>query len=283
MTDAAGNSQGTFRIGAVISRGIGVYFRHFVPFVVVGIVTYLPVIVLTFAFGPRLEEAGMASAGDVSAVGVVSVAVIGLAGIVCWCGMSAGITYGVISSLRQGGVHVGTALSAALRAILPLLGLSLIGAGLGLLGGVVLVLLSLVPVVGPLIAIAGLTIVGTYLFVRWWVAVPAVVVDGLGPIAALRRSSELTAGYRWRVLVVLLLWMLIAIVVSMLVFTVIAAVFGVGGTEQASSSTWALDLVGWLFDLVLVGLGASVVAVGYHDLRIAKEGVGTDDIARVFD
>ncbi len=34
---------------------------------------------------------------------------------------------------------------------------------------------------------------------------------------------------------------------------------------------------------VMMGLGASVSAVGYHDLRVLKEGVGTEQIAQVFD
>lgn len=283
MTDAAGSGQGTFRIGAVISRGIGVYVRHFVPFVVVGVVTYLPVIVLSLLFGGRIEEAETGSPAAMSGGGVVAMVVVGLVGIVCWCAMSAGVTYGVISSMRQGDVHIGVALRAALRAILPLIGLSLLGVGLGLLGGVAFTLASLIPDVGPVIGATGLAIVGAYLFVRWWLMVPAVVVDGLGPIAALRRSSELTVGHRWRVLAVIVLWLLIALVVLFLAVTAVAAVFSAGTTEPSSSATLLLNIAGTLLEIVLGGIGASVVAVGYHDLRIAREGIGSDDIARVFD
>lgn len=113
--------------------------------------------------------------------------------------------------------------------------------------------------------------------------VPAVVVDGLGPIAALRRSSELTVGHRWRVLAVIVLWLLIALVVLFLAVTAVAAVFSAGATEPSSSATLLLNIAGTLLEIVLGGIGASVVAVGYHDLRIAREGIGSDDIARVFD
>jgi hypothetical protein len=34
--------------------------------------------------------------------------------------------------------------------------------------------------------------------------------------------------------------------------------------------------------LVLGALNATVAAVGYHDLRVAKEGVGVEDLVKVF-
>ena len=35
--------------------------------------------------------------------------------------------------------------------------------------------------------------------------------------------------------------------------------------------------------ILLVGLEASLAALGYHDLRVLKEGVGSEQIAQVFD
>lgn len=283
MTDATGGGQATFRVGAVLSRGMGLYFRHIVSFLVIGIVTYLPLIAFTIAFGDRYEEVDPASPSGMPGGGVIAAILVTLVGFMCWCAMSAGVTYGVISSMRQGGFRVGIALNAALRAILPLLGLSLIGAALGAVGGVVLGLLSLIADGGPIIGIIGLAVVGCYLLVRWWLSVPAVVVEGLGPLAALRRSTELTAGYRWRVFFVVLLWLLAAVVVMVVATLIIAAIFGADGAEPSAAGSLPLEIAGTLLELVLGGIGSAVVAVGYHDLRIAREGIGTDDIARVFD
>lgn len=79
----------------------------------------------------------------------------------------------------------------------------------------------------------GLAVLGSVLGVLWIVArttlaTPALVLEGLGPIAALRRSFALTRGRRqWRVLGITLLLMLLASVAMQMVagvFSVVAMV-----------------------------------------------------------
>ena len=40
---------------------------------------------------------------------------------------------------------------------------------------------------------------GIMLMVRWFVAVPACVVERIGPSGSMKRSAELTSGHRWKV------------------------------------------------------------------------------------
>lgn len=106
-------------------------------------------------------------------------------------------------------------------------------------------------------------------------------MEQLGPFAALGRSAQLTKGNRWAVLGVIVLWF----IVSWLVMLLIALV--IGGLGAAADGVGMASFIGVVLtaviQVIMMGLGDSVAAVGYHDLRVINEGVGTDKIARVFD
>ena len=53
-----------------------------------------------------------------------------------------------------------------------------------------------------------------WLFVRWAVAVPAMLAEGVGPVRALDRSWTLTRGHFWRLFGILLLMYLLTSVIS---------------------------------------------------------------------
>ena len=77
-------------------------------------------------------------------------------------------------------------------------------------------------------------LVGTfYLTASWLVAPIVIVVEGLGPIAALSRAWGLSSGNRWRIIGIQALLALLNVVLSAL----ISAVFAIGG--QAARSTAA--------------------------------------------
>jgi hypothetical protein len=111
-------------------------------------------------------------------------------------------------------------------------------------------------------------IVMTMLFV----AMPACIVEQLGPVNSMKRSSELTKGHRWKIFG---LWLLVMIVA------------GIGSLIPKAFTAFGGASVGLILELVWAALtgafNAVMVVVTYHDLRVAKEGVDTDQIASVFD
>ncbi len=114
---------------------------------------------------------------------------------------------------------------------------------------------------------------GLILFTMWFVAIPVCVVERLGPISSLGRSRRLTKGHRWKILGLLLLLYLIGIITSIFL----------GGTFTALGGT-PLAMIGALIWSAIWGTFASVViVVTYHDLRVAKEGIDTEQIIAVFD
>ena len=121
-------------------------------------------------------------------------------------------------------------------------------------------IMVLIPVLGVVLIVSLATIVGMVLLVipglvvmtMFRVAIPVAVVERSGVIATLRRNSALTHGYRWR---------LFGIIV------VLAVAAGGAGL-----------LIGFVFG----GIGAVSVGVTYFALRVVKEGVDIEEIAKVF-
>ena len=105
------------------------------------------------------------------------------------------------------------------------------------------------------------------------VAMPACVVERLGPGKSMSRSSQLTKGHRWKIFG---LWLLVMFVSGILQSVLIGLAGVIGGPILA-----LIVFLAW--SAIFGAFYAIMVVVIYHDLRVAKEGVDTDQIAAVFD
>jgi uncharacterized membrane protein len=117
-----------------------------------------------------------------------------------------------------------------------------------------------------------LIVPGIMFALRWSVALPACVVEGLGPLASMKRSAQLTKGHRWKLFgIFLLLWVVSAL--AGLLIGLLLKPAGVVGTQVVQAVWNAAWTAFWYVTLVMI----------YHDLRVIKEGVDIDQIAAVFD
>jgi hypothetical protein len=131
----------------------------------------------------------------------------------------------------------------------------------------VVVFIGLILFVLPgLIAVCGLA-----------VTVPALVVESLGPTAAMGRSWALTQGHRLRMLglfVVIFILLVVPYLAVMGVFGVVAAT--VGGSA-------VILLVGVVIaaivQLLLSPLYQAALVIAYYDLRVRKEGFDLEVLA----
>ena len=239
-----------FRIGSVIGRGVSIFFRNIVAFAIVTVVLFIVPIVLTLFVFVTLEPV---------IAGILTM----LVWMIAYFWLSAALVYGVVSDLRGNRAGVGQILSGALSVLVPVLLLSIAVAILVGVGALFLI----VP--------------GVILYVMLWVAVPAAVVERTGVIDSMRRSRELTKGHRWKIFFVLVIWAVIAWIVQAVLMVVLGVPLEQAGMSPSGTSgaSWILQVV----NMLLGGIGASILAVGYHDLRVVKEGIGSDEIARVFD
>jgi hypothetical protein len=130
-------------------------------------------------------------------------------------------------------------------------------AGTGMLLAYVLMPISLVPAV--------------MVVVVWVVAVPACVFEGLGPVASMFRSFDLTKGCRWKIFG-------IALLVGVLFLA------GLLIDHVVDHVTPALAMVARVacFGGVMAVWNCTIIMV-YRGLRVAKEGVDVGQVASIFD
>lgn len=190
----------------------------------------------------------------------------GLIGPACSYWLQAGVTYSVIRNLRGGRPTFYAMLTQALCA-LP----QVVVAGF---------LTSIVLILGLLCFI----VPGVVLFLMLWVAVPVAVVERRFG-SALTRSHALTRGHKWSLLgltfIMLVLWgvvLAVTIPIALLVFEIPEGpiLFRVIWLVQTP------EIPVMVAGMIVQSVWATVLAVGYHHLRVLEEGPGSA-IARVFD
>ena len=130
-------------------------------------------------------------------------------------------------------------------------------------------------------AIAIVTIpVVIWVGIRWSVALPALFAEGIGPVKALGRSWNLVRDNWWRTLGILII---VTIMVS-LIQTALAALFGgiaalapgLNSDIRAGTVTTVTTLV----DALVGAIQPIAITLLYLDLRVRKEGLDLDQLAR---
>jgi uncharacterized membrane protein len=117
-----------------------------------------------------------------------------------------------------------------------------------------------------------LVVPGMMVLAACYVALPACVMEGLGPFESLSRSTALTKGHRWKVFGIF--------VVIVVVSAVIGGLLGV--VSMAIGGPVAAMVVNFVWNAFYAAYNSVAIAVMYHDLRVLKEGIDIDRIAAVF-
>jgi hypothetical protein len=244
ISAAAPAAPGEFRIGDVFSKTATLLSRHFLVFFVVALVAALPRLLWVGAEG---QIAGGFPWGRF------------LAGLFLFLILNtlaqAVIVYGAFQAMRGRAVNLVECLRVGLGRFFPIIGL--------VICAYFAIWIGLIFLIVP----------GIILGIMWYVATPVCVVEQKGPLASLGRSSEITKGHRWKIFGMVLLLLIVAAVVG----GIIGALLGLTG----SPILVALGTLAW------TGAWGAFYAifgvVTYHDLRVAKEGVDTEQITSVFD
>lgn len=117
--------------------------------------------------------------------------------------------------------------------------------------------------VGPLLlALVAGAVLSLWLWARTALATPAIAIEGIGPIAGLRRSFRLTAGRRlWRVLGISLLLILLASLVTQVISAITSLVGMIAYTGILVASQMTQLMLGMAVLLVITMLGAYVASL----------------------
>ena len=257
--------RGKLDIGRVISETFQVLGRNAVAFLVLALLlSGVPTGIVTYM---SASVAGMQTGTldfDPSYFGSLFLG--GLVALVTAAILQGALIYGTVQDMNGQRPNIGECLATGLRAFLPLIGVSILFALTAIFGFTFL----LVP--------------GLMIICAWCVAVPSLVAERTGVFGAFSRSADLTRGNRWRIFALLIVAWVIAVVISMIVGAIsTGAAFATGGLDPVALARSPARIVGAVLSNTLsAAISSTGVAVLYVELRKAREGLGPQWLADVF-
>jgi len=261
-------------LGEILDDVFRVYRRHFWVLVSIALLVALPGLALQFASGSASQFGFVLSIlGNLNSPGVLAaqqppgvpdlpvLAVAYLVAIALVPFTLGAIPRASIDIVLGRPVSIGSTLAGIARRYWRLMGLTLL-----------FVLISPLAICLP---------VFVWLFVRWIVAIPALLAEDVGPIRALDRSWTLTRNHWWRLFGILVLIYLLTSVVS--------GALGVFSLPVAVAVPFIPPLVRGAIILTVETAASAVVQPAlylcltllYFDLRIRREHYDLDQLARL--
>jgi len=177
---------------------------------------------------------------------------------------SVGAIYYAATALAAGSAEtVGSILVGTLRRYFGLFGVALLTI-LVLLGGILIIT---IPVV-------------IWVEIRWAVAFPALLAERVGPVRAVSRSWSLVKGSWWRTVgILILVSILVSIIQSAIGFLFVGIAALVPGLSDDVRAA-AVTVVSALVNAIVGAITPIAITMLYLDLRVRKEGVDLDQLAR---
>jgi hypothetical protein len=251
-------------VGSLVSRTFSTWWANVARYALLLLLAYVPIffagVAAAVKFGAGVLKPAPGTVPTFPPGLMPLIAVAGLATLALALVLFGGMTYGALQHLAGRKVTLGAMIGVGLRRAWPLF---IVG-----LAAYLLVLVGFVALVVPGILIGmGLSVV-----------LPVVVAEtSTGVGAAIKRSFALTKGSRGAIFGA-----------GIVVLLAIWAVSLVGNVATAAlAGNQALAIVGlvlsMLLQIAMTPLSMILSAVAYHDLRVAKEGVDTSALVKVFE
>lgn len=253
-------------LGEMLDRTFSLYRRNFLLFLGITALPNLLILALNLTHAMILKPAvanasrtavrvQVAPSSGLIALGVAGAFVAVIVYVVAYLFAQGGTVYAV-SEIYLGRT---TSIRASLARMRGQLGTLF---GVSLLSGLV-----------ALIGFIFLIIPGIYIICRLITAVPAALLEDLGPRAALERSFQLTKDNAGKSFVIYLLYFVLVYAAAFLLVVPFTAAMTLSSKDPAMVQMWlALSQVGDFVATVLVGPFLTIAAaVFYFDLRVRKE------------
>jgi len=242
-------TQWTFSQEELLRDTLTIFANNVVAFSVVALLVQVPETYLLRYFQGRLLSAGtLPSPWWIGAALVASLLMVPLA--------TSAFVYGVLQEMRGLKPSIVKCLVTGIGSLVRVLLVSIL-LGIALFCGMLLCFLP-----------------GLILLLTFYVAVPAAVEERLGSIGALRRSAELTHGFRLHIFYVLTKLAVAQFVLSFVVRLILL----LAGVQPSVRDTFT-----YVISALFLGLGATATAVAYYRLRMVKDGVSAAEMVAVFD
>ncbi|MBA3394167.1 MAG: hypothetical protein H0T89_16080 [Deltaproteobacteria bacterium] len=241
-----------FKIFRALGLSFKSWFRNFIPFTLIAAVLYSPVILWLATIDLSATRSVEDLLNDVFVRPIY--ALVGLSAL-----LAPMLTYRVIQELNGTKVSMMASVKFGMRGILPA------------------ILLAVLTNVAQLVPMGG--IISAIITCIWFVAAPAAVAEQLGPVTAFTRSSELTRGRRWGIFG---LTFLIGLALVALLMAWVIPMFE--KSEADLMSTMRQSAIMFVVTMGIFQMFTGIVqAVSYALLRLDKEGVTHEELAKVFE
>lgn len=126
-------------------------------------------------------------------------------------------------------------------------------------------------------------VLSVWLFIRTLTASPAVVLEHLGPVAALSRSLRLVGGRTWRILASRLSVAFLTLIPSLALSGMATAVLtSAGGKNPSFVFAW-LAIGSAVAGAIVTPISSIFSVLLYLDLRVRKETLTTESLAATYD
>ena len=276
-------------VGDVLDRTFTVYRAKPLVFIGLSAIWYLLLVLVFVALAVAIFAGALAAFSRQTAtpspdqiagaaagiIGFVIVAVI--VAILLFSAQSAALVHAAARRYLARDVAIGEAFRAGLSAS-PRLFIAGVLVFLAIVG-VWAVLLIAAALTNQGLAFALAVLVGivatAFLACSWLVAPVVIVVEKMGPIAALGRAWRLSAGNRWRIFGIQILLLILNLVLSLLIGGIFGGFAAAGGDTGTPGSLGAASVIQSLVNLASTIIWAPVewiaFTVLYYDLRVRKE------------
>lgn len=285
----------SFRVVDIIGRGLSLSFSNFFSFALLAVVLATPLFLIEW----MAVESGTRgllidlwwNPSSISEIEPTLVIVYLIGYIILTNILAAAVTFGTLQTLRQRDARVGESLSQGISRLLPVMGIYLWAMFVAWLVPFLLTIAAEAlaeargSAGGELLAVilwVGALVIFFIFLVRYFVALPAVVVEGKGVLSALSRSVEMTKGRRGKIFLVSIIYLVLYIILLFITEAVIGSTergIYYGSLENAAA---ALAMI-YAVEMLAHVLASVIACVAYWELIRAEEGVDGRRIAAVFD
>jgi membrane-anchored glycerophosphoryl diester phosphodiesterase (GDPDase) len=291
-------------VGAVLDESIQLFRQHWTTLALYGLVALIPswvLTMLTYATGFQRASTAPSFDRDFPFAQLVGLVLLTVLASLCTLAWSTASTIAGYFFMRGQSTELKQVYGQALGRLPAMLGGTLLYVVLFLVlavGSLITMVVTLFGL-GTLVPLIGLIVWGTkphlrrpwfkwliiltapyglviYYFVRWSLFIPAVAVEGQGPVAALQRSFRLTEHEWFRSWAVLMLATVIVIVLVSVPLVLADLIFGIVFPSFGGSAAQALQMVNGTVSSVCQVLFSSIATIAYLvlfvDLRNRREG-----------
>lgn len=256
MTETSAQQPNTpLGVGEIISSSFSIMFGSFFKVFLLGFIAAFLGFIINFLF---LGFGAATGTGDVDPAALTLSMLIPIVINMVVYGLVTALLVQLAYDAKLGRSNsIGEYFSSALPAIVPIVVLSFAIGILAMVGAIALIIGAL------------------WVYAVFYVMAPVAVIER-GGFGSMGRSAELTKEYRWPIVGLFILVVVISVVLTFVAGFLVAILAGIGGPIFAGIGLAMINGLSYAF-------GGIVVALVYARLREIKEGVDVDQIASVFD